>query len=322
MTIVPNLIQEQTLDAAALWRAFPPRVTHANKQRLLAAATTGYTPNDRLVVRRWHPAPFDPTLDWSECSVDYPESLMTYESSSERETHWNLNFANAYLFCAYGASAFAQDEVQVAEHPILGSLRECMLAGACTVSPITSESQGPTPITISGVERVCSIDTEPEAAFPYGIYGRRFARASAEAIEQAVVSIRPPTRSNILAVEAPVGQGVYTSSQLEQILVTAVAGFAAAKASSPAGTRVLIHSGHWGTGAYGGDRELMAMAQILAASVVGLDRLVIHAVDAEGCASVRAGLRAFRQLVPNQPFSGILDAILKMGFRWGSSDGN
>jgi hypothetical protein len=51
---------------------------------------------------------------------------------------------------------------------------------------------------------------------------------------------------------APVGSGRYTREEIELVLLTAFTGFAAARGESPVGSRVIIHTGHWGTGAFGG----------------------------------------------------------------------
>lgn len=37
---------------------------------------------------------------------------------------WHINFADFHLFGFYEGGLFAQDEMQVAEHPILGSIRD------------------------------------------------------------------------------------------------------------------------------------------------------------------------------------------------------
>ena len=37
---------------------------------------------------------------------------------------WHVNFADPQLFVAYGSGLLAQDELQAAEHPMLGSVRE------------------------------------------------------------------------------------------------------------------------------------------------------------------------------------------------------
>ncbi len=50
------------------------------------------------------------------------------------QQEWWVNFADPHLFVAYGSSLFAQDEIQVAEHPSLGHLREALYACKyCTV---------------------------------------------------------------------------------------------------------------------------------------------------------------------------------------------
>jgi len=61
----------------------------------------------------------------------------------------------------------------------------------------------------------------------------------------------PPTISNILAIEAPPGDwGLYSTAQILLVLRTAVAGYRAAGAESEG--EVVIHTGFWSCGAYGG----------------------------------------------------------------------
>jgi Poly (ADP-ribose) glycohydrolase (PARG) len=44
-------------------------------------------------------------------------------------------------------------------------------------------------------------------------------------------------------------------------------------------TSVAVHTGYWGCGAFGGNRVLMALLQVLAAGSAGLDQLVFHVGD-------------------------------------------
>lgn len=41
---------------------------------------------------------------------------------------WWVNFADPILFVAYAGRLFAQDEIQVAEHPALGHLKEKLVS--------------------------------------------------------------------------------------------------------------------------------------------------------------------------------------------------
>ena len=95
----------------------------------------------------------------------------------------------------------AQDELQVAEHPALGSLRLAMDdSDVPYMAPLTTEDGRRTPVLIRGVERRCRIAIEPDAAAgrPGGLYGNRFAQADADTVTRAVRPIvrRPsPTSS-------------------------------------------------------------------------------------------------------------------------------
>src|SRR5262249_17357234 len=149
----------------------------------------------------------------------------------------------------------------------------------------------PTPVLVRGVERRCRIATNPDAeqGRPRGLYGNNFAEAPAEAVARATTPIDPPTYTNTLAMEAPDGGwGAYRRQEIEYILSTAYTGFSAARIESAQvrePPRVVIHTGFWGCGAYGGNRVLMALLQLLAARLAGIDRFVFHTGDAAGTAA-------------------------------------
>jgi hypothetical protein len=87
------------------------------------------------------------------------------------------------LFVAYGGGLFAQDEMQVAEMPSLGHLKEA-LDHTCTngdpLMPFTRIQDVPTPILIRNIERRCKVFTDVNVAQgrPRGLYGNAFAGAS------------------------------------------------------------------------------------------------------------------------------------------------
>ncbi len=264
---------------------------------------------------------------------EYREDMFGYEPSPEGSllVEWYVNFADEHLFCAYGGPLFAQDEMQVAEHPALGSLREALLQS--DIKPLTVENDEPTPIVILGVERRCRIATDRNAAQgrPFGLYGNNFAQASAEVIERATMPLVPPTITNLIAMEAPsYGAGMYTQNQIHYILRTACGGFSAARIESTNGRTerhsVVIHTGYWGCGAYGGNRVLMALLQLLAARWAGADRLIFHTLDGSGTEAFATALRILDQdLSPGHEtfeLPRLLAEIESLGFKWGVSDGN
>ncbi len=315
--MTPLLLGRLVLDAAQLWREHPPRIHHAKKKALFAlAGGESRVPRGRLDVSRWAPGEIGRLGGRGRVeSIDGP---YTYPRSAA-ET-WHVNFADTELFAFYGGPAFAQDELQVAEHPILASVRARLLAATEDgLKALTREADRPTPVLVRAAERWCAIDTEPELAMPYGIYGRRLQRASDEALAQAVTRLDDAAATNILAIVAPQGHGRYTRAQIEDVVVTATTGFAAVRAESSA--RVRIHTGHWGTGAFGGDRVLMATAQVLAARIAGVD-LAYHSLADDAADAFRKGAAIADGFEEGSTLAAIVDALDARSFRWGSSDGN
>ena len=232
---------------------------------------------------------------------------------------------------AYGSGLFAQDEMQVAEHPLLASIREALLAEA--LSARTSDETGATPVLVRNVERRLDIATKPDAGAgrPAGLYGNRFARAPLEAIRRATRRVEPSPFSNIIAMAAPSGgQGEYSEGEVEYIFAAAYTGFAAARQETVGaagdGAETVIHSGFWGCGAFGGNRKLMVALQALAARATQTGRLILHCGDAAGVEDARQGLDVAESLArrcgPTCALDTLVGRAVLLGYRWGVSDGN
>lgn len=330
----PHLIVRHTYDVAALVAAHPARFTHANKRLVHGlAAPPSVPPRGALVYSRWRAMPLPESVPAEAPAYEMREDVFGYEPPTPTAFEWTLNFADPHLFVAYGGPLLAQDELQVLEHPALGSLCEALRASSDPrLQPITVENGASTPVLIRGVERRCALATDPDpfAGRPLGLYGNRFARAKEDAIRGALTVLAPPTISNILAMSAPPGgTGRYTEDEIRNILVTAYTGFRAAQidAEIAAGpTSTVVHTGHWGTGAFGGNRVLMAVLQIVAARLAGIHRLVYHTVDGAGSEPYQeARDRVDARILPAGATPRVADvvrAVHAMGLAWGVSDGN
>jgi hypothetical protein len=70
----------------------------------------------------------------------------------------------------------------------------------------------------------------------------------------------------------------------------------------------------------------MAVLQMIAARIAGIDRLVYHTVDATGSEPYQEARRRLdAQLLPEGATPRVADlvrAVHEMGFAWGVSDGN
>lgn len=338
----PQPIYREVFDTQTLVESFPPKLRDRNKKVVYRiACPLGSVHGGQLVFSRWAAMslPEKTRAEDAKTAFECRADVFGYEPTpaGQPRCEWYLNFAHHDLFCAYGGPAFAQDEIQVAEHPALGSLREALLASN-TIQPLTVENGQPTPVLIRGVERRCMVATDQDAAEgrPLGLYGNHFCRAKADVVERATRPISPPTVTNLIAMEAPsYGEGAYSLDQIDYILRTAYSGFRAAQIeSTSAGVtenesslpEVVIHTGFWGCGAYGGNRILMALLQILAARLAGIDQVVFHAFDQAGSDAYSAAEAMLDRVRPlgdgDVAIRTILTRIQALGFQWGTSDGN
>jgi hypothetical protein len=327
MTLNPDvatrLLARADFDAPELAKRHPPKFTDGNK-KLIHRIACPTPPQGRVEVSRWAAEKLPDVVPDTAVVFEVKAGIYDYPKPDPGTVAWHLNFADAHLFYAYGSGLFAQDEMQVAEHPILASLRESLVAEPIEgLRPITTEFEA-TPVLVMGAERSCAID--PGGA--RSIYGNAMHRASEDTIRERVQRLNPPTTTNVLAIEAlPGGGGRYGPDEISRVAMTATAGFSAARLESKRvggpEAKVVIHTGHWGCGAYGGNKILMALLQLLGARLAQIDCLVFHAFDEPGQAAYGQALNHYEELVTaGTPVKDVLWKIDDLGFRWGSSDGN
>jgi Poly (ADP-ribose) glycohydrolase (PARG) len=328
----PAPLDRHSFDTAALMADHAPRVHNPNKQVVLDIACPPGAVHGTLGYSRWAamelPEHFDPVPPDLVLSVpgffDYQPVL-----DGDDVVEWHVNFADPHLFVAYAGGLFAQDEMQVAEHPGLAALKQALVAA--DVETRTDGHAGPTPVLVTGVERRVAIETNPDsvAGRPHGLYGNAFAAADADAVRRATTPIDPPTVTNLIAIAAIAGGwGHYTRDEIHRTLVTSYTGFRAAGLESerlPRGpARVVVHSGYWGCGAFGGNRVLMALLQIVATQMAGLERLVFHTGSPGGDTPLTTARSLLVELSGAEAIktADLLAAIVAHGFDWGVGDGN
>src|SRR5690349_20769922 len=114
-------------DPAGLLAAHPPELRHPHKQLVFSLAC----PPDAkhagpISVTRWTAVtlPERATLAATDCAP-VPGH---FDYGALHEGVWHLNFADPDLFFAYGSALLAQDELQCAEHPLLGLIRDALEA--------------------------------------------------------------------------------------------------------------------------------------------------------------------------------------------------
>jgi len=331
---IPEPIERLVFDAKELLYDQLPVIHDANKRIVFEIALPAdCTTDGEFVYTRW-PAFALPDGADAHRALTLLESrpgIFDYTPASNLPgaVEWHVNFADPRLFCGYGTSLFAQDEMMVAEHPALGAIREALRTGGYPA--VTEDDSGPTPVLITGVKRRCHVatDANAEEGRPRGLYGHEFGMASADAVRRATTRIDPPTITNVIAIAAPAyGVGHYTREDIEHVLVTAYTGFRAAVAESErlagAEAPVAVHTGYWGCGVFGGNRVLMTVLQLLAAEMAGVSRVVFHTANVAGGPFLEEAVQVLSEdLAPLGPMTadGLLDRVLGLGFVWGMSGG-
>jgi hypothetical protein len=330
----PEPLERRSYDAARLVADFPPRWSHRNKIAAYEiACPADLRASGTIGNSRWPALPLPTHIDPPSALALLESRADVYDYTPHAGLHgaveWHVNFADPHLFVAYAGPLFAQDEMQVVEHPALGSLKQALAAERLPTR--TVEDGRPTPVLITGVERRCHVATDRNAAEgrPAGLYGNAFAAADVEAVRRATTPITPPTRTNLIAIAAPrPGHGRYAADEIEYVLTTAYSGFLAAVVESAAiapGAPVIVHTGFWGCGAFGGNRVLMAALQIVAAGMAGIDRLMFHTFDQAGLGRLEDAAEYVRDELAESAGTTVrelIEAVMVRGFEWGVSDGN
>lgn len=324
----PQPIEQAEWQAEDLIRDHPPRWKDRNKRVVFdIACSSGHPFEGRIRFARWAEEQPPPAVTPRSVFAIRPGVFDYAPPAEPTAVAWHVNFADPRLFVAYSSALLAQDELQVAEHPILGSVAEARAASGCPARTVDERGR-PTPVTITGVQRRCVIDTlpRPEAGRARGLYGNAFSRAPKEQVTAATRPLAPPTITHILAMAAvPCGHDAYDKDEISYMLNAAHTGFSAARRESEhvvAGSRTVIHTGFWGCGAFGGNRTLMTILQALAGDLADVD-IVYWAFDQAGLQVAGEAYEQYVQLRNAAPsVSSLVDELIRREYRWGVSDGN
>lgn len=319
-TTDPSKLGEYTWEIRDLARNYPPIWQHKNKQIVAAIVGDDAQTAGTITVSRWKGEDLPQTVVDSTTVVPN-KGFFSYSppDANDDSTHWHMNFADPLVFGHGEGPLLAQDELQIVEHPILCSLGKAMESGTHGVENLkrlTREDGQATPVLVQGAPRRCRLLTDR-----YAIYGDHFAQATEEILDKAVERIDPPQLSNILALSAlPPNYAMYTMKQIAEMLGTAYAGFRAIVLQS--GGDVTLHTGHWGCGAYGGNKGLIAAIQILAAGMAGVSKMHYwYGFTHQDLTALQHGIQV-ASLLSETPTLRVVELLDSAGYSWGIANEN
>ncbi|GKT34814.1 Poly(ADP-ribose) glycohydrolase like protein [Aduncisulcus paluster] len=271
---------------------------------------------------------------------------------------YHVNFADGHLFGFYANSLFAQDEIQTLEIPDLAAIKEAAVEYSHErdasskygdVSPRTKKRpsfvpyvspvyQNISPCICLNVRREVSIDTGARRDIPSGLYGNRFHLTPVPKVLSAC-SFHPfgsPTAhtANIIAMAGiGYGHGMYREDQIASMFMIALTSFSGACTETKLALAshddtedkdsirpcTVIHTGAWGCGAFGGNLFLMTLIQLFAASLSGVNVIVLHSDR-----SYKTAIEHFDKLLKKEDIwtvEKVIKYLYKLKCRWGVSNG-
>ncbi len=119
MTGFPAPLARETFEAARLMADHPPIWRDRNKRIVYGiSCPPGSIHRGNIHYTRWAGMPLPETIDAGAAArrVEGREGYYDYAPvpRATNGVEWHVNFADPYLFVAYGSPLFAQDEMQVA----------------------------------------------------------------------------------------------------------------------------------------------------------------------------------------------------------------
>jgi hypothetical protein len=231
---------------------YPPRFSCKNKAKLYAAFAKELKSEDTIQLSKWLARKNDRTRPPSaaDMAIYQTKEPFSYLMPDERQVDWYVNFSGPVFAGTYGGDYNGVDEQQCLQFPSLCSLNEYIKQNMSSYSLRLNDKDGiGTPILVQNLIK------HPQLANP------------------------PTKRAHFICMEAPSVGNKYNEEILRKAYLTALGGFRAAVLSD--GTAA-IHTGHWGCGAYGGDRSVMMLLQLRAANDAGVGKIVYHTMDDDG----------------------------------------
>ncbi|MCR5763901.1 MAG: hypothetical protein K6G00_11025 [Treponema sp.] len=319
------------LEQQELLKNYPPEYGNPSKKSKYEEALSIHKgQNGKITISRWK---LNDKKDSSQlikhnltCSVS--NEYFKYEDvSTEDKMVFYLNYADPNLFGYYDGDLFTQDEIQTLEHPLLGSVMEYIDKNETDVLRSRTEEKGePTPYVVENVPYWICVNIN--SVLPDGkilnLYGRLFSQATKDEIDLGIKPIQDERRNNIIAMAAPTptsSSTEYKRKELEKLLKTVLAAFGGAKKAAEANGHKSchIHTGNWGAGAFGNNRELIYFVQMIGASSIGIQELIFHSID-QG--DLKKAQEKYNDWKGNCSFEDCLELLMEQHYTWGNPDGN
>ena len=236
-------------------------------------------------------------LSFCEHGYDYGmadlEGPLAKQSSDTKI--WQMNFASEKAFTEWGSEARSQEAAMIMEMPLLHKASLFLDKSGITDSSLLHKNGASTiltPILFEGVPQWVSL------------------------CNGQMKMITWDKTSNVISMMAPYGgDGLYKEKEIIFMLLTLFAGFGGIKRRGIKDKVPFteIHTGNWGCGNMRNHRELIYLAQIYVADVLGIESLVFYMPDNQ---LMNDAIEKWKAIPDNLCFEEAVKVFTDYGFRW------
>ena len=122
------ILKDIDFDTNQLIKEYKPKIYDKNKLIVFKSGLEKVSIKSPLInFSRWAQIELPGTMVRNNLEMQFHQEYFDYPESTNDYIEWHLNFSHENLFVAYGGPLFAQDEIQVAEHPVLACLKESLM---------------------------------------------------------------------------------------------------------------------------------------------------------------------------------------------------
>jgi hypothetical protein len=200
------------------------------------------------------------------------EGTFSYPNAKELQEEWTANFSTPELFSKCLDGDLTQDELQVMEHPGLYHIKRKI-------------DEKPEIGTLKEDEIALITGAKRRGAFLANYcYGKQFASRSTDDVQGYAFKL-DEAESRIFCMSAPkvlpeqVGKP-YKKEDLEALFYRSYHAFSKIKALAKP-QKIRIHTGNWGCGSSGHNPRVVALMQVAAAHLAGVDVLEYYPLEAK-----------------------------------------
>ena len=208
---------------------------------------------------------------------------------------WHVNFASEKAFTEWGSEARSHEAAMVMEMPLLHKASLFLDQSGITDSTLLHKNGATTiltPILFEGVPQWVSITNGEKQ------------------------NISWDKTNNVISMMAPYGgDGLYKENEIIFLLLTLFAGFGGITRRGIKDKVPLteLHTGNWGCGNFRNNKELIYLAQIYVADVLGIDSLVFHLTDNQ---LMEKAVEKWKEIPDNLCFDEAVKLFTDYGFKW------